>query len=62
MLTPGITFPIIGVAGAVLAREILCSPGVNIIAKERGHKKNGIMWEKFPKGGEGVRHLGISPT
>ena len=32
MLTPGITFSIIGVAGAVLAREMLCSPGMNIIA------------------------------
>ena len=23
------------------------------VDKERGQKRNGIMWEKFPKGGEG---------
>ena len=26
---------------------------IYIYPKERGQKKNGIMWEKFPKGGEG---------
>ena len=26
---------------------------IELLSKEHGQKKNGIMWGKFPKGGEG---------
>ena len=27
---------------------------IELLSKERGQKKNGIMWEKIPKGGRGL--------
>ena len=37
----------------------LISIFIPISAKERGQKKNGIMWEKFPSGGPPPPSLGI---